>query len=113
MHELSITENVLAIVLGEAEKRGARRVQTIRLRIGEMTPVDTGSVEFYLDLMAKGTIAEGVRLETDHVPLRCSCRACGDEFATGDTGFRCPVCGSPEVDILTGRELYVDSIDIE
>jgi hydrogenase nickel incorporation protein HypA/HybF len=113
MHELTITESILKIVVSEAEKHRATRVALIRLKVGEMTHVDPSSVEFYLEIMGKGTIAEGARVEADLVPLRAICRHCSDEFAVIESRFTCPSCGSGQTDVVAGRELYVDSIEIE
>lgn len=113
MHELSITESILRLTLGEAEKHGARRLALIRLKVGEMTHVEPASVEFYLGILTKGTIAEGVRMEVERVPLRASCRDCGAEFGPKEYDFACPACGGVQTDVVSGRELYVDSIEVE
>jgi len=113
MHELSITESVLNIALGEAQKHNARRVTLIRLKVGELTQVDPSCVEFYLEVMAKGTIAEGVSLAAERVPLRARCADCDQEFAVVQLAFTCPHCGGTDTRIVSGRELYVDSIEIE
>ncbi|MHB1414909.1 MAG: hydrogenase maturation nickel metallochaperone HypA [Chloroflexota bacterium] len=113
MHELSITENILSLAMGEAQKHEAQRIAVIRLKIGEMTQVDPSCVEFYLEVLAKGTIAEGVKLETDLVPLRAACRSCGAEFGVREFAFACPTCGGTDTEIASGREMYIDSIEIE
>ncbi len=113
MHELSLTESMLKIVLDEAEKAGAQKVTVLRLKLGEMTHAEPASLEFYLEILAKGTIAEGVRLEVDRVPLRAICDDCGAEFAVGDYRFACPACGSGANRIVSGRELYIESIEVE
>lgn len=113
MHELAITENALRIALTEAERHGAQRIAVIRLKVGSMTHVNPESVAFYLELLAKGTPAEGVRLETDYVPLRARCRSCAEEFDVVESRFGCPRCGETRTEVISGRELYVDSIEIE
>jgi hydrogenase nickel incorporation protein HypA/HybF len=113
MHELSITESVLRLTMAEAEKHGASRISLIRLKVGAMTHVEPASVEFYLEILARGTIADGVRLEIEQVPLRASCRDCGSEFGPAEFNFACPGCGGTQTEFFSGRELYVDSIEVE
>ncbi len=113
MHELSLTESMLKTALAEAEKHGAKRLAVIRLKVGEMTQVDPTCVQFYLDILSKGTIAEGVQLAATRVPLRAACRECGEEFGLTPYDFLCPTCGSGQTEITSGRELYIDSIEIE
>jgi len=62
MHEPAITRNILDIALNEAEKYGAKRIVAIHLRVGPLTQVVPKCVKFYLEFLAKGTIAEGVKL---------------------------------------------------
>lgn len=113
MHELAITESAFRIALTTAQAHGARRLTVIRLILGEMTQVDPACVEFYLAVLAKGTMAEGLRVECERVPLRARCRVCGTEFGPAGLDFSCPRCRSAEVEVLSGRELQVSSIEID
>lgn len=113
MHELSITESLLRIALSEAEKHGAKKITTIRIVVGELSQVEPLSVQFYLDVLGKGTIAEGAQLQSRLVPLRAACRACGEQFGVSEFKFACPKCGAGETDVVAGREMYLDSIEVE
>jgi len=112
MHELAITENVLRIALDEAEKHDARRIRVIRLRVGKLTQVVPESVEFYLGLLAQNTAAAGAKLEVEAVPVVVKCTVCGECYCPEHLDFGCRRCGEP-TDIVSGRELYVDSIELE
>ncbi len=70
------------------------------------------SVQFYLDAIAPGTIAEGVRLETLPIPVGATCTGCGHFFVVQDYDLTCPRC-SEMARITQGRELSVDSIEVE
>ena len=69
MHELSITQSILDISLKAAREQGAARIRSIRLRLGPFSGIVPECVQMYLDLLAKGTPAEGARLEVRQVPL--------------------------------------------
>lgn len=113
MHELSITESILAIVLRHAEQAGAKRIASINLVTGKFSSVVDDSVQFYWDMIATGTIAEGARLNFKRVPAEMTCRDCGYTFEPTDQTFNCPHCFSRRVKITRGEELRVESIDIE
>ena len=113
MHELAITESALRIALATAQENGARRLTVIRLTVGEMTQLEPACVEFYLGILAQGTLAEGVRVECERVPLRAACRSCGNEYGVEEHNFSCPSCGSTQTEIVSGRELQVASIEIQ
>lgn len=112
MHELAITRNILDIALKEAERHGAERIVTIRLKVGKLTQVVPDCVEFYLESLAKGTIAEGARLEATIVPLTAHCEKCDFTFPVEDFCFVCPRCGRA-ASVASGRELYIDSLEVE
>ncbi len=113
MHELSVTQGLLAVVLEHAEKAGARRVIRIDLRVGAMAGVVDESIQFYFDFLSRETPAEGAQLSFTHVPARFSCRGCGGEFEPGERNWVCPACGAVGGDIVAGQEMTVESIEIE
>lgn len=116
MHELAVTENILKVAISEAERNGARRITKIKLRIGAFTMVDPECVRYYFSLIGKDTMAREAVLEVKKTPLRLRCRACSGELEIPEEDlplFACTSCGSTEVEILSGRELFVESIEVE
>lgn len=109
MHELAITENIVAIAL-EASRH--RQVKVITLMIGELSGVEQEAVGFCFPIVAKGTAAEGARLEIIRVPAIIRCLACSAEFPPNDD-WACPVCAALGGEVLGGREFYVESIEVE
>lgn len=112
MHELAITQSMLDVVLEEAKKADAREVAKINLVIGEMTGFVEDSVKFYFDFLSKGTPAEGAALSFTIIPIKARCRACDNLFQTKEFDWICPGCGSINLDIISGKELFVESIEV-
>ena len=106
-------KNLLRTVEGAASAEGGKQVQVIHLRIGEMSGVNTDALSFAFEVLSKGTVAEGGRLDFERVPLRARCRECANEFHPEEFVFRCMSCGSPEIDIVSGREMEVDYIMLD
>ena len=113
MHELSVTEEVLRIALEHARQAKAERVLRINLVIGSLTSFAGESIEFYFDILSKGTEAEHASLSISHIPARARCRQCRQEFEPEATDWLCPRCGGGIEEVLSGREFYVESIDVE
>jgi hydrogenase nickel incorporation protein HypA/HybF len=113
MHELSITQSMLDLVLGEAEKAEAKSVAKINLVIGEMTGVVGQCVQFYFDFLSKGTAAQGAALAFKVVPTTAKCRKCGKNFELREFDWTCPHCQSNNMEIIAGKELFVESIEVE
>ena len=113
MHELGITENILNITLDKANEGQATKILKINLVIGELSGFVADCIQFYFDTLSKDTIAQGAALHFETVPVEMRCRNCSTVFRPQDTLWSCPKCGSQSVEISKGRELYIDSVEVE
>lgn len=112
MHELTIAENIKKVV-EESIKDRAAKVRKIKLQVGRLTAVVPESLRFCFQFTAEGTSVEGAELEIEEVPVRGRCQRCGSDFTIDEPVFICPLCGSNQIELLSGRELMVESIEIE
>ncbi len=113
MHELSVTENVVRIAVENAEEHGAKRIKQINLVVGELSSIVDDSVQFYFDIISKGTIAEGAKLFFRRMPAECICTMCAKTFEPEPGTYRCPFCGGQGKVTNAGMEFYVDSIEVD
>ena len=113
MHEMAITQSILDIAVSEAEKHKASRVRQIRIRIGEYSGVVPQLIQEYYNLISMGTIAEKAELVLERVPVTARCRKCGETNRIDTRKVLCPVCGSIDLQLLTGREFYVESLEVD
>ena len=109
MHELSISEAVVNTVLRHAD---GRRVTGVDLTVGALRQVVPESLEFYFEIVARGTPCEGAVLRQHLVAARARCTGCGHEWSLDMPAFRCAECGGA-AEAVTGEELEVESIDVE
>jgi Zn finger protein HypA/HybF involved in hydrogenase expression len=58
-----MAKDILEAVLSEANKHDGKRIKTITVEIGEEHFLESESLQLCLEAMAKGTIAEGSRME--------------------------------------------------
>jgi hydrogenase nickel incorporation protein HypA/HybF len=111
MHELSITEGILSIALGAA---GGRRITAINLVIGDLSSFVDDSVQFYFDILTRGTLAESAALNFQRLPATATCSDCGQVFGVKAPLMpECPQCGGVHLAISGGRELRVESIEVD
>lgn len=113
MHELPITESILEISLRHAKKANSQRVVSIYLVIGQLASIIDDSVQFYWDMISKGTIAEGAVLKFRRIPVKLQCQSCKFIYSPGNEDFACPDCGNSEVRIISGQEFFLEAIDVE
>jgi hydrogenase nickel incorporation protein HypA/HybF len=114
MHELPFTESILAIVLEEAKGVQADKVTQIDVTIGKLSGILPACVQFAFDVLSRKTLLEGARL-TFHEPAgQVRCRNCSITFASqGFDDLTCPGCSQKKIEVLSGREFTVDSIEWE
>ena len=118
MHELSlvtsIVETVTETLAALPDSSRGSRVLEVRLRVGALASVIPESLEFCWGIASEGTPLEGSRLVVNVLPVVVHCALCGqDAELEGVQSFRCPRCGNPCSDMRQGRELEIDSIEIE
>lgn len=114
MHEMPITQSIFEIVTEYARMNSAVRVKKVRIVIGNFTGVVEDSVRFYWESLTRDTVAEGAELEVEHVPLKVRCYNCQSEYSAVDQfSMFCTSCNAFGGEVLSGKELLVDTIDID
>ncbi len=113
MHEYHIVEELVAQVVEKARERRARRVTGVTLVMGAHSGLEESSVRLYFENISLGTIAEQARLVIRPVTVKLSCRGCGKEFERRGEDITCPQCGAIGSLQKTGREFYIENIEIE
>ena len=110
MHELSISGAIVDTAVKHAK---GRRVERVNMTVGALRQVVPESLDFYFDIVARGTLCEGAQLEQTLVPARARCPGCRHEWELEAPQFRCPACGEAPAEIVSGDELEVESIELE
>jgi hydrogenase nickel incorporation protein HypA/HybF len=113
MHELPVTESLLEIALRHASRVDATRITALNLVIGSLASIIDDSVQFYWDIVAKDSIAEGAKLNFMRTPAEFHCLSCDQIYQPGPEIEPCPSCGSTKVQIISGQEFYMESIEVE
>ncbi len=113
VHELSLAQAILQTVQQQAASRGASRVLSIRLRVGELSAVVDEALTFSLGIIGQGTAAEGCAVTIEHVPWVVRCTGCGVEYRVEGGLPACPGCQALGGVTVTGRELQIVEMDIE
>jgi len=114
MHELSIVEALIDQVGRELRRAGEPGpVVRVELSIGRFSGFHGDSVRFAFDLLAPGTPMENAEIVIQEPKAVCHCHACDVRTKIDDLVVQCPRCGSAEITIEGGRELLLQSIEVE
>jgi hydrogenase nickel incorporation protein HypA/HybF len=113
LHEWSICEGIIeaATIALDGLPRPLPRVSRVTVRIGRLTAVVPATLCYYFHLLTPATMLEGAVLDIEEVPVRAHCADCSAYFEIDILSFTCPRCGSGLVELLSGRELEVVSLE--
>jgi hydrogenase nickel incorporation protein HypA/HybF len=114
VHELSIVSSIVESVTETLAGYPGARVKEVRLRVGALASVIEDSLQFCYGIATEGTPLAGSALIVKILPVKMHCDRCAMNVEIASLqSFRCPVCGEPATDLRQGRELEIESIEIE
>lgn len=88
------------------------RVERVNLKIGKLTAVVPDSLQFCFAAVIQDTPLEGAELLIEEIPVVACCRRCAARWTISEPVFYCPRCRSGKLEILSGRELDIQSIEL-
>jgi hydrogenase nickel incorporation protein HypA/HybF len=128
MHEWALAELILASAKQVAEQGNLNEVTEITIKVGELQQIEPSILRFALSQM-KTEIFKKTKFHIHKVKSTLKCRVCGTtwEFSlkkidkakaeaihfvpeAAHTYVKCPKCGSPDFEIVSGRGVWLDNI---
>jgi len=113
MHEIRIAEDLAAIVLETARKERLIKVTKVNISFGQLIQIVPEIFEFAFSEAVRNTISQDAKLSIEIIQVKMKCSECGSEFYLHDNAFNCTNCASSEINIIEGKELFVNSIEGE
>jgi len=113
MHESSLAREFLQAAVARAEREGARRIVRVSGWIAETETLSRASLALHFEGLARGTIAEGARLELRLVHVEARCRACDQVFSPEHHLLVCPACDGTDAELLGSTGLGIDVLEVE
>ncbi len=114
MHEMTIAE---AVIQGAVEewRRLPRpaRITRAGIAIGDLHQVVEDNFRLACEVLARGTVMEGVPIAIRRIPVRVTCKTCGRSSRIEPPFFVCPVCGGTDLNVTSGNELHLEHLEIE
>lgn len=113
MHEMALTESVIAIIEDNAKSQGFARAKLVVLEIGQLSHVEPEAMMFCFEAVSRGTLAEGATLEIVRTPGAGWCLDCEKTVPLSERFGACPECGNHHVQMTAGDELRVRELEVE
>jgi hydrogenase nickel incorporation protein HypA/HybF len=110
VHELSICSSIADIATRHA---AGRTVAVINVRIGQLRQIVPDTLVYCWGLVSADTMLNGSRISVESVPARIRCRSCERVTDVGELPvFVCGGCGGVDVEIASGEEFLVTSMEL-
>ena len=109
MHELSICN---AIASTAAKHADGRSVSQVTVQIGHLRQVVPDALQFSWEVVSSATDLKDAALVIEQVPAVVECTNCGARTTLDLPILACGKCEGFDVQLLSGEELLVVSIDL-
>ena len=113
MHELSIAQALVERADALCREQKAGCVTALSLCVGTLSGVDPEALQAAFPLAAEDSRSAGAELKIEVIEASVRCRACGAQSVPEAPFIYCAACGSRDVEITHGRELYIQSMEVE
>ena len=113
MDEHEMASQVLEIIDRAAYRNAVHHVVAVHLEIGGRRGLNLDRLIHDFEVAARGTVAEGARLEVRVLPVRHHCHNCGSEFEADASDRPCPRCGHPHTEAVSGEEARVVDMEVD
>ena len=117
MHEMSLTASLLNIIKEEMAKAEKKRLIRVTLRYGALSHVLPEAMTTAFAILTENTPLAGAEMVLVEEPATLACSGCDHVFspkAKRDLFMPCPACGRElGHQVITGKGLYIDSMEVE
>ncbi|MCX7715848.1 MAG: hydrogenase maturation nickel metallochaperone HypA [Endomicrobia bacterium] len=111
MHEYSLARDLAYIIFKHIKEKKAKKVNKIVITVGEASGIEKNFLEHSLkDHIFKNTICENAEIVFNLVRVKIKCKNCNNTYENAI--MKC-VCGSDNFEIVSGKDVYVEEIEVE
>ena len=113
MHEMGIALQIVEIATASIPADvGEVRIARVNLKVGKLAAIVPDSLRFCFSVATKDTVLDGAELNSQELPVVARCNDCDAKWTISQAVFKCESCGSGSLEILSGRELDIESIEV-
>jgi len=112
MHEMTVAESLLTIILEEAAKHNAKPIG-VKISCGTLNSINDEALNFAWEAITKETPCEGSSLKIEHKPLQGFCKKCNQKFIIEFSSPKCSKCNSEDFEMMADAPLLLEEIEFQ
>ena len=112
MHEMTVAESLLTIILDEAAKQNAKPIGA-KISCGTLNPINDEALNFAFEVITKDTSCEDMKLKIEHKPLKGICKNCNKKFEIEFSSPKCTKCDCEDFEMMADAPLILEEIEFQ
>jgi hydrogenase nickel incorporation protein HypA/HybF len=113
MHETALMKNLITTIEQALKGRNVMRVNCVYISVGKLSNALPDALSFAFEALTQDGFLKGAKLVIENLPAVARCEDCGQEYHADRFPIVCPACSSTSFIIISGEEVYIQSIDCE
>lgn len=113
MHEYSIVQSLLNSCEENAAEHNATKVTKVVVKIGVMSGVEPELLRTAFETFKENTLCEEAQFVINIQSVVIKCNKCLIESVLESLEYYCPRCGSMDIEILDGEDMYLMQMELE
>lgn len=113
MHEYSIVQALIDSCEENAKQNQASKVTKVVVKIGVMSGVEPHLLEIAFNTFKEGTMCADAEFVMNIQEIRVLCESCIKESELKKLEYLCPNCGSNQLKVLDGEDMYLMQLELE
>ena len=109
---MALCEGIAEILAEQAKAQSFSKVTVVWLEVGQLSTVEPSALRFSFEVVMRGTVADGARLEIIEVPGQAWCMPCSQAVSVSQRFEPCPRCGSYQLQVTGGETLRVKELEV-
>ena len=111
MHEIKLTEDMVAILEREVSSPEVKKVKKVHLEVGKLRYIVPEIIMSCFEHVPKSEKLSDAKIEIKELPVTVKCEECEKEQIVGDGMYGCSDCGSEKTSVISGNEFMIKGIE--
>lgn len=114
MHEASLVLGMIPVIEKHLKENQGEYVSKVVTKIGRLSGVELNSFEFAFNAVKLDYpwLKDSILVVND-VPVIYKCSICSAEFESENFNFPTCSCGSTDIELISGEELFLETLEID
>ncbi len=113
MHDTVFVNQIFSLLKSKFGKDTLGKAVSVNVKLSPLSHVTKESLLNTYQELAKGTGFERIKLKIEPLDLKLCCHNCKNDSTVSKVVFKCPHCGSQEIELDFDKEFVIESVDIE